>query len=346
VAVDLAGARRLNRLRLVAAYLRGAEPRGAVPTAAYIETTSRCNLSCPMCARQLADESWVDRDMTRDEIRAALDALAPECELVLPFAGGEPLLRPDIADIVAACGAAGRRTELATNATLLDGRRARDLLAAGLTTLVVSLDAASAETYSRVRRGGDFERTCANVHRFLEWKRRLAAPTWVVVQMIALSQSAAEVAAFRARWRGVRGVDAVRIKADEVRVDDVQRGRGRERGGGGARRGPCYFPWLGPVMIRYDGAVYPCCHGWQGEPVGHVERESTRDIWNGAAMRRLRAAHLAGRLTEYPACARCRAVSPRRSLVVAGVLAPPHVTRRAIPYAEAVDRLLGRRLIR
>jgi len=331
-----------NRLRLLRAYLGGAEPGGASPPVAYIESTSRCNLACPMCARQLADERWRDEDMPVDLFARSLEALGPGCELVLPFAGGEPLLHPRIAELVALCKASGRSTELATNATLLDGRASRDLIRAGLDLLVVSLDAATAATYGQLRGGADHERTCRNVMAFLRAKGELGARTWVVVQMIALPENAREMAEFRRQWGRVGGVDAVRVKADEVHTGKA----GAAPRPPGSRRGPCHFLWMGPAMVRYDGAVYPCCHSWRAEPVGQIREQGLAEIWNGPAMAAMRRAHLAGRSAELAACRTCQAVEPRRLLAAASLLAPPGLVRRAIPTAEVANRLVGRWLIR
>lgn len=334
-----------NRLVLEAALLGRREPGGAVPTAAYVEVTSRCNLSCPMCARQLAGPDWEDRDMSFDQFERILDALEPGCELILPFGGGEPLLHRDIGPMIRRCTDAGRRVELATNATLLDGRRSGELIRAGLSTLIVSLDAARRETYERIRRGASFERTCTNVMTFLRTKQRLRAATWVVIQMISLPENRGEERALRRQWGRVRGVNVVRVKADEVRVERVQ---GSEPGGR-RRRGPCHFPWIGPMLIRHDGAVFPCVHAWRGEPVGFLGRGdglTLAQLWNGEAMARWREAHRRGRWQEIPACRTCQAVEPHPSLVAASLLLPPYLTRRAIPVLEAANRLTGRRLVR
>ena len=297
-----------------------------------------------MCARQLAGPEWVDRDMTFETVLAVLDALGPGCELVLPFAGGEPLLHTDIVEIVRSCTDSGRRCELATNATLLDGRRSRALLEAGLSTVIISLDAACAATYERVRRGASYERTCSNVMTLLRTKQRLGVRTWVVIQMIALPENAGEGPALRRTWAGVRGVDAVRIKADEVHVEITRRADDPPR----RRRGPCHFPWLGPALVRYDGSVFPCVHSWRGEPVGRLGEgsDTLAGIWSGEAMTAWRAAHREGRWVDVPACRACRAVEPHPWLVGASVVVPSHLTRRAIPLLEAADRLSGHRLVR
>lgn len=331
-----------NRLRLTRAFLRANEPQGATPTSAYIEATSRCNLECPMCARQLAGKDWHDRDMTVTEFDVALDALGPWCEHVMPFAGGEPLLHPDIALMVAECTRRGLRTELATNATVLSKRISRDLICAGLSTLIISLDAARAATYERIRRGADFERTCSNIMTFLKVKQQLRAKTWVIIQMIDLPENTGEGVELRRRWRHVSGVDTVRIKADEVHTQRIKKGELDPR----RVVRPCHFPWLGPLLVRYDGSVYPCCHFWRDQPVGHVSHHAISEIWNNDAMAALRRAHLDGRASDYPGCRDCQAVMPHHLLVAGSLLTPAYVTRRAIPYVEALNRLVGNRLIR
>jgi radical SAM protein with 4Fe4S-binding SPASM domain len=295
-----------------------------------------------MCARELAEADWQDRDMSLPLFETALTALPAECELVLPFAGGEPLLHRQLSQMVALCHGLGKRTELATNATLLTRRRGQELMAAGLDTLVISLDAASAETYERIRRGGSFTRTCANVEAFLRHKIATDAPVWVVIQMVLLPENAHEVEALFRRWRRHPGVDAVRVKADEVNVASIQSGQASPR----RTRRHCHFPWLGPLMVRHDGRVYPCCHAWQDEPVGRIGHGNVRDLWNSQAMARLRQAHRQGDLSAYPACQRCQALSPAPTLVAGSLLMPPHLVRRAIPVAEQANRLVRGRFFR
>jgi len=281
--------------------------------------------------------------MAFEDFSRVLESLGPGCELILPFGGGEPLLHPDIYRMLELIADTGHRCELATNATLLDGRASQALLDTGLSTLIISLDASCAETYERIRRGASYERTCANISTFLRTKRRLSADTWVVIQMIALPENRGEAKELRRQWSKVDGVSSVRVKADEVHVERI---RGRE-GAGNARHGPCHFPWLGPLLVRYDGAVFPCVHAWRDEPVGHLdEGSSLREIWNGDVMERWRRTHREGQWREIPACRSCQAVEPLPWLVMGSVLVPPHLTRRAIPLLEAADKLLGHRLIR
>jgi heme b synthase len=70
---------------------------------------------------------------------------------VLILTGGEPLLRPDILEIAAYATAQGLRVVMATNGTLIDATRARELKRSGIQRVSISLDGASAETHDRFR---------------------------------------------------------------------------------------------------------------------------------------------------------------------------------------------------
>ncbi len=63
-----------------------------------VEITSRCDLSCPVCLVDAGD----DRDMTLEELRGLLDALIEaEGQIdVLNFSGGEPLVHPNLLEMV------------------------------------------------------------------------------------------------------------------------------------------------------------------------------------------------------------------------------------------------------
>ncbi len=103
------------------------------------ELTYRCNARCSICAywRRPSDPA---RELNAEEIREGLRRLyANGCRLV-NFTGGEPTLRRDLEEIVSAASGTGMWTSMVTNGTLLTRERLRDLKAAGLDHLLISLD--------------------------------------------------------------------------------------------------------------------------------------------------------------------------------------------------------------
>jgi len=132
----------------------------------YIEPTNRCNLACVTCMRN----SWdVELGQMREAIFGRiLEGLRPISPTPSVFFGGlgEPLAHPRAIEMVARAKAAGAVAELITNGTLLDERRARGLIEAGLDVLWVSIDGATPESYADVRLGAALPEVLENMARF------------------------------------------------------------------------------------------------------------------------------------------------------------------------------------
>jgi len=101
--------------------------------------TRRCNLRCVHCYSHSADVRYAG-EMTTDEGYALLDDLTELGSPVVLFSGGEPLLRPDLADLAARARANGMRAVVSTNGTLIDEPAAARLREIGLSYVGVSLD--------------------------------------------------------------------------------------------------------------------------------------------------------------------------------------------------------------
>lgn len=94
--------------------------RNRIPAGGCISLTYRCNLKCVHC--YLGDKSVHDRDV-KDELTAAhwfsiIDQLVDAGCLGLLITGGEPLLRPDFADIYSYAREKGMLVTVFSNGTL------------------------------------------------------------------------------------------------------------------------------------------------------------------------------------------------------------------------------------
>jgi len=315
----------LSRRYRAAAYWRGAATVDAPPAALAVETTTLCNLNCPGCLRR-----WDDLPPQHLDQRVFAAALAwPGVESVLLYGLGEPLLDPDIFARVRAAKAAGRFVQLSTNATLLDEERRRALLAAGPDAVILSLDAPDAETYRVVRGAFDFSRVAENIRAFAESARH--SQTRVTIQMVLLPENRSRADAFRRRFGKLPGV-TLRFKADETlpRRQATATRRGRRI---------CPVLFAGPLFIRADGSVLPCCHALNEEPLGRLPQDDPAALWNGPRLREMRVLHAAGRSEDLAACRTCALPLPPRAPAALALLLPPTWFRRWLPYAE---RLLNK----
>jgi len=128
---------------------------GRVATDLRISLLDRCNLRCTYCMPAdglpfLAQDALMSVDELTRLARIAVERLGVT---KIRLTGGEPLLRRELADIVAALGGLDPRPELAltTNAIGLASRAAA-LRDAGLDRLNVSLDTVHADTFEAMTR--------------------------------------------------------------------------------------------------------------------------------------------------------------------------------------------------
>ncbi len=134
---------------------------GRVADDLRISVTDRCNLRCVYCM-PASDMRWLDRTdlLSFEEIERLVRMFVGLGVGTVHITGGEPLLRPNLADLVAAIADIRPRPEIAmtTNGVLL-ARHAADLAAAGLDRVNVSLDSLDSERNSKITRRDDLQRT-------------------------------------------------------------------------------------------------------------------------------------------------------------------------------------------
>lgn len=323
-----------NRLNLLRSYLlkRATVPGG--PLTLAIESTAKCNLFCPMCPREYL--YFPPRNMEFSLFRKIMDEVQDYLEFAVPYGVGEPLLNPEIYDMIAYCRKLGIPTGISTNATVLNEKAARRLIKAGLDYIIFAFDGARRETFEKYRKGADFDRVRNNILTFLRVKKEMRSRIFCIVQVVKLKDNVGELPELIRMWR-VDGINEVRIKKDEVHIEGSA-----IPGDNGSRpplRHPCYLLWRGPMYIHYDGTVFPCCYIYPDEPVGNVSRERLSAVWNADTMVRLRQAHIDGDLSRYKACRNCTAARPRPVVASASFLINTHAVRRAIPFFERLAQM-------
>ncbi|MFC7584854.1 pyrroloquinoline quinone biosynthesis protein PqqE [Nonomuraea antimicrobica] len=136
--------------------MTGARAAGA-PWAMLAELTHACPLRCPYCSNptELAARS---SELTTAEWRRILQEAAALGVVHCHLSGGEPLLRRDLAEIVAAADRAGVYTQLVTSGVGLTERRVDELAAAGVRSVQLSVQSATAGESDRIAGVASFER--------------------------------------------------------------------------------------------------------------------------------------------------------------------------------------------
>jgi len=106
------------------------------PVLAHIIPIRRCNLSCTYC-NEFDDFS---KPVPREEMYRRIDRLGELGTSVISFSGGEPLLHPDLDDLVRRIRGTGAMAGMITNGFLLNPERIQQLNDAGLEHMQISID--------------------------------------------------------------------------------------------------------------------------------------------------------------------------------------------------------------
>ena len=119
-----------------------------------ISVTDRCNFRCRYCMpreRFGENHTFLPRRayLSFEEIEKVVTACRPLGLEKVRITGGEPLLRPDLHDLISQISSTGVEVALTTNASLLSGQAPR-LADAGLDRVTVSLDALDPKIHSQM----------------------------------------------------------------------------------------------------------------------------------------------------------------------------------------------------
>ena len=113
-------------------------------------TTNACNMFCDHCYRDAGCKA--EEELSTQEAKKLLDEIARAGFKIMIFSGGEPMLRPDIVELVQHATSLGLRSVFGTNGTLITPERARELKAAGTMGVGISLDSMDQAKHDEFRR--------------------------------------------------------------------------------------------------------------------------------------------------------------------------------------------------
>ena len=110
-----------------------------VPLVMSWNVTRECNMKCSHCYIN-ATEKKLANELSTQEGKMLMDQIRKVSSPLLILSGGEPLLRPDIYELIEYGASKGLKMGLGSNGSLIDDAVARKLKAAGIATVSISLD--------------------------------------------------------------------------------------------------------------------------------------------------------------------------------------------------------------
>lgn len=115
-----------------------------------ISISFRCMLKCKMC--RIWENSEVD-ELSIETWKTIVDDLAVfmDDNRTINFAGGEPLLKDDLVDLINYSSKKGFKPAICTNAWLIDKDMAKRLVDSGIDIVAISLDSLNEKTHDYLR---------------------------------------------------------------------------------------------------------------------------------------------------------------------------------------------------
>ena len=114
------------------------------------EVTRSCNLACRHCRAEAHPEPF-EGELSTAEAKALIDTFPQVGDPIVIFTGGDPMMRPDVYELIAHARGLGLTCAFAPNGTLVTAENAARLREAGVSRCSISIDGADAESHDAFR---------------------------------------------------------------------------------------------------------------------------------------------------------------------------------------------------
>ncbi len=298
--------------------------RLSYPKHLALSLTTRCNLRCTICDR----EGIKTEDMNFENVIKLRNPIK-HAKMIDLTGWGEAILYQKYADVVEYIFSINNKKKLISQTTNgVMSHKYGDLLKGRLQRLVISLNAATPETYNREMRGGNFNKTISSVRAFLSKltneDRKVARLHFVAhinnykemplfVELAkSLNVSQVSFGQYMSNGSDTEQNTLLNIKRqynDILRkVDEASKKFGVEvfyrRFGEnlGLSTNNCMFPYEWCFVLT-NGDITPCCY--LGDiTMGNIFDDSFESVWFGKKMQKIRKSRY------LPSCSLCAPFHP------------------------------------
>ena len=304
-----------------------------LPYHAHIEPTTYCNIKCENCINdtvQAERRGHLSINTLKDILK-----MMPFIRDISLLGLGEPLMNPEILDMLGLIKSKVIACRIATNGILLDKIDMERLLTS-LDQCIISFDAATKEKFEEVRKGSDFDRIVRNIKGLVEIRDKNKIPVEISLHTVITRNNSEEVLdiperAAKLMVDKVRFVMAVQYTQQSVvsgqpqipdpkiliHDADIESGLMNSLSDKCKRYNlgfsfttsekkfrTCWWP-NGGIYITYDGFITPCC--LRMDPLvynfGNIFKDSIDIIFKGEKYQGFREGFREGRVPDI--CSNC-----------------------------------------
>jgi MoaA/NifB/PqqE/SkfB family radical SAM enzyme len=305
-----------NILQCYWAFWRQSKYSGKGPYMASIELWNECNADCVFCRDKEGVIYDVNPSTTGDGIMKGkmpaeacldiIDQLKDYLLVAVLYTNGEPLIYQDLAKLIRHAKEKKVVTVIASNGLLLDDRRGRAILEAGLDFIKIQLSGFTQDIYSVQIRHGNVEKLKENIRKFAELNREGRYGCLILVDYILYKYNEHQLPLVQRFCKEI-GVQM------NVRPGNPSHGLEKTEPPLTTEKTPldisCDWPWKG-MQINWNGDILQCCEAVVWSKPDVYERHTvgkTRflEVWNGPAATAMRERMANKGRGDIPICQKC-----------------------------------------
>lgn len=274
------------------------------PPYLQIEPSSVCNYRCVFCF--MTDNSFNKKSsghmghMKLELFKEIIDQIEGKIEFLSLASRGEPMICPQISEMLEYTVGKFLNLKINTNASLLNEKKIHAILAGGVKTLVISADAADKNLYKKFRVNGELEKVVRNLELFNNIKQNNYSKSKIITRVSGVKFSEDQkFDDMKKFWGGL--VDQVAFvdynpweNSYEKEKNDIIK--------------PCSDLWR-RMFIWWDGTTNPCDVDYKSKlSVGKFPDISISDLWNSNIYNNYRNFHLNKKRPMLSPCSSCSVV--------------------------------------
>lgn len=246
------------------------------PSILQIEPTNFCNLSCPLCPTGNKTLKAPQGFMNLENYKKIIDEVGNYLLNITLYNYGEPFLNKSIYDMIEYTKKKRIFIRISTNGHFFnDEKNIKRLVQSNMDHLIIALDGASQETFSKYRKNGNFNLVLNNIKKLIEEKRKIRKKTpFIEILFVVMKHNEHEVPLMRKIAKEI-GADHLCIKSANLGHEippDIEEAKSYlpetkefqrynlkdDKLVKKTKAKSCVRLWIYSV-INWDGAVVPCC---------------------------------------------------------------------------------------
>lgn len=274
-----------------------------------------CNALCPHCPYTNSNirKEYLDAPFMSEKIfKKIADEAGPHGAYLRISGGGEPMLHPQVTELLVYAKSVGAKIGLITNGSKFDEENSRALLEANVDMIEFSVDAAEEDTYKVVRAGLSWDELLINTKRMLKLRDEIGSNSKIIAS--AVQQEGVDINEVERLWVNEIGIDyLIKRKFLSWGVNTTIDSKVEQNKLLSADASPYLNPEITPCPFIFErlnidsrGNVMVCGYDISANTqMGNVSEKTIEEIWHGEGFQFYRDKHLKGEGQKISMCAGC-----------------------------------------